>query len=145
MKAARAPEEPRDENLATSHSPQDQRREARDQLTLILSFFSRVDAKASALLAINTGMLAVLASNAPPIATMPVFTYLLAGTAAALIGASLWFLYRVALLLSTAKSAGGRNPASSVGARRRAKSRASRTCSARCGKIPAFSPQNSMR
>ena len=96
MKAARAPEEPRDENLAASRSPQDQRKEARDQLTLVLSFFSRVDAKASALLAINTGMLAVLASKAPPIATMSVFSYVLAGTAAALIAASLWFLYRVA-------------------------------------------------
>lgn len=45
MKAARAPEEPRGENLSTSRSPQDQRKEARDQLTLILSFFSRVDAQ----------------------------------------------------------------------------------------------------
>jgi hypothetical protein len=70
MKAPRALKEPRNENLVTSRSPQDQRKEARDQLTLILSFFSRVDAKASALLAINTGMLAVLATNAPPIATM---------------------------------------------------------------------------
>jgi len=65
MKAARAHEESRAEHPATSGSPQDQRKEARDQLTLILSFFSRVDAKASALLAINTGMLAILASNAP--------------------------------------------------------------------------------
>lgn len=96
MKAVRAREEPKDENLAISRSSQDQRKEARDQLTLILSFFSRVDAKASALLAINTGMLAILASNAPPISTMSVFSYVLSGTTAALIAASLWFLYRVA-------------------------------------------------
>lgn len=96
MKAARAPEEPRGENLATARSPQDERKEARDQLTLILGFFPRVDAKASALLAINTAMLAVLASNAPPLSTMSVFSYVLAGGTAALIAASLWFLYRVA-------------------------------------------------
>src|SRR5664280_2886429 len=45
-------------------SLQDQHKEARDQLSLVLSFFSRVDAKASALLAIDTGMLALLTSIA---------------------------------------------------------------------------------
>lgn len=94
MKAARAPEEP--QNPATSRSPQDQRKEARDQLTLILSFFPRVDAKASALLAINTAMLAVLASNAPPVSTMSVSSCVLAGITLAMIATSLWFLYRVA-------------------------------------------------
>ena len=54
----------RQKKQETIRSPQDERKEARDQLTLILSFFSRVDAKASALLAIDTGMLAVLATNA---------------------------------------------------------------------------------
>ncbi|MGA7238848.1 MAG: Pycsar system effector family protein [Bryobacteraceae bacterium] len=96
MKAARAHEEPKSEQPAVSASPQDQRKEARDQLTLILSFFSRVDAKASALLAINTGMLAILASNAPPVGTMSVLSYVLAGITLAMIAASLWFLYRVA-------------------------------------------------
>ena len=96
MKAAPAPEELRGENLATSRTPQDQRKEARDQLTLILSFFPRVDAKASALLAINTAMLAVLASSAPPLSAMSVFSCVLAGITAALTSASLWFLYRVA-------------------------------------------------
>jgi hypothetical protein len=96
MKAVRAHEESKVEQSSTSASPQDQRKEARDQLTLILSFFSRVDAKASALLAINTAMLGVLASKAPPLATMSMFTYGLAGITLALITASLWFLYRVA-------------------------------------------------
>lgn len=96
MKAARAHEELKAEQPATSASPQDQRKEARDQLTLTLSFFSRVDAKASALLAINTGMLAILASNAPPVAAMSVLSYVPAGIAVAMIAASLWFLYRVA-------------------------------------------------
>jgi hypothetical protein len=38
-------------NSTASRSPQDERKETRDQLALILSFFARVDAKASALLA----------------------------------------------------------------------------------------------
>jgi hypothetical protein len=96
MKRARAHEEPGGEEPSTSRSPQDERKEAREQLTLILSFFPRVDAKASAILAINTGMLAVLASNAPPLLSMSVFSYVLAGITAAMIAASLWFLYRVA-------------------------------------------------
>ena len=50
MKAARAHEELKAEQRATSASPQDERKEARDRLTLMLSFFSRVDAKTSALL-----------------------------------------------------------------------------------------------
>ena len=82
--------------ISAARSPQDDRKEARDQLTLILGFFQRVDAKASVLLVINTAMLAVLASNAPPLSTMSVFSYLLAGSTAALITASLWFLYSVA-------------------------------------------------
>jgi hypothetical protein len=96
MKTARAHEEPKVEHSATSASPQDHRKEARDQLTLILSFFSRVDAKASALLAINTAMLGVLASKAPALATLSTFIYGLAGSTLALITVSLWFLYRVA-------------------------------------------------
>jgi hypothetical protein len=96
MKATRAHEEMKPEPSATSASAQDQRKEARDHLTLILSFFSRVDAKASALLAINTGMLAILASNGPPVGTMSVLSYVLAGITVSMIAASLWFLYRVA-------------------------------------------------
>ena len=96
MKPARAQEESRGENHITARSSQDERREARDQLTLVLGFFSRVDAKASAILAINTAMLAVLASNAPPVITMSVFACVLAGITATMIGGSLWFLYRVA-------------------------------------------------
>jgi hypothetical protein len=61
-----------------------------------LSFFSRVDAKASALLAIDTGMLALLTSKAPPLTTMSALSYVLAGVTAAILGGSLWFLYRVA-------------------------------------------------
>jgi hypothetical protein len=71
-------------------------KEARDQLNLVLGFFARVDTKASVVLAINTGMLAVLASNAPPVINMSLFSGVLAGIAATTIGGSLWFLYRVA-------------------------------------------------
>ncbi|MGA2214171.1 MAG: Pycsar system effector family protein [Bryobacteraceae bacterium] len=86
----------RQKKQETIRSPQDERKEARDQLTLILSFFSRVDAKASALLAIDTGMLAVLATNAPPIAAITPLSGVLAGVTVAVLAASLWFLYRVA-------------------------------------------------
>jgi len=40
------------------------------EVNLVLGFFARVDAKASGVLGINTGMLAVLASNAPPFRSM---------------------------------------------------------------------------
>jgi hypothetical protein len=99
MKPARAHEQPEGEHPATSRGLQDERKEARDQLTLVLSFFSRVDAKASALLAIDTGMLAILTSNALPLtaaSAMSVASYILAGITAAMLAGSLWFLYCVA-------------------------------------------------
>ncbi len=40
---------------------------SKDQLNLVLSFFSRLDSKLSVLLAIDTGMLAVLGTDAPPL------------------------------------------------------------------------------
>jgi hypothetical protein len=89
-------EESQAEKQPTARSPQDERKEARDQLTLVLGFFPRVDAKASAILAINTAMLAVLASNAPAAESMSVFSRILAGLTGAMIGGSFWFLYRVA-------------------------------------------------
>jgi hypothetical protein len=95
MNPASAPQPAADKH-PSALSLADQRKEARDQLNLVLSFFSRVDAKASALLAIDTGMLALLTSKAPPFATMPVLSYALAGVTVAMLGGSLWFLYRVA-------------------------------------------------
>jgi hypothetical protein len=76
--------------------PQETLKEARDQLDLVMGFFARVDGKASVLLAINTGMLAVLASNSPPVRNMSLTSGLAAAFAILLIGGSLWFLYRVA-------------------------------------------------
>ena len=64
------------------------------QLTLVLQFFSRVEAKASVVLAVNTGMLGALAGNLPSpqnfqwrmvVAIVPVL----------LIGVSDWFLFRI--------------------------------------------------
>lgn len=43
---------------------------SKDQLNLVLSFFSRVDAKLSVVLAVDTGMLAVLAGDAPPVKSL---------------------------------------------------------------------------
>jgi hypothetical protein len=40
---------------------------AAEQLNRVLAFFPRADAKGSVLLAVDTGMLAVLASNCPPV------------------------------------------------------------------------------
>jgi hypothetical protein len=42
-------------------------KDAREQLSLVLSFFPRVDARLSTILAINTGMLAALSASAPPL------------------------------------------------------------------------------
>ncbi len=71
-------------------------KEARDQLNLVLGFFPRVDAKASVLLAINTGMLAVLSSKVPPWRTMQLWPVIAGSTCLLLIGGSCWFLYKVA-------------------------------------------------
>lgn len=67
-----------------------------EQLNLVLGFFSRVDAKASVVLAIDTGMLAVLASNAPPLHQMSILSGIVATITVLIIGGSLWFLYRIA-------------------------------------------------
>ncbi len=74
----------------------DTTKEAREQLNLVLSFFPRVDAKASVVLAVNTGMLAILASNAPTLRNFTVPAVISAISAFLLIAISLWRLYRVA-------------------------------------------------
>jgi|ERR1700734_2149344 len=68
---------------------------ASDQLDRVLGFFPRVDAKASVVLAVNTGMLAFLAAKVPPLDMLawweiaaPILTILL-------LGISLWHLYKV--------------------------------------------------
>jgi hypothetical protein len=67
---------------------------SKDQLNLVLSFFSRVDTKLSVVLAVDTGMLAVLGSDSPPLNTLSWPALVVAGSAVVLIGVSVIFLYR---------------------------------------------------
>jgi hypothetical protein len=78
------------------NEPREKLKEAREHLSLVLGFFSRVDAKASVVLAINTGMLAVIASNAPPLRQMSILSGIMAIVAVLTISGSFWFLYRIA-------------------------------------------------
>jgi hypothetical protein len=68
--------------------------QAKDQLDLVLSFFSRVDAKASVVLAVDTGMAGYLASRLPPPNTVVPWLLLTPLLAFALVGFSLWHLYK---------------------------------------------------
>jgi hypothetical protein len=67
---------------------------ANDQLTRVLAFFPRLDAKMSVVLAIDTGMLAFLATHAPPPKDLTAAEVIVVGVAILLLGANLWFLYR---------------------------------------------------
>jgi len=78
---------------ADTMSPTDRVSAARDQLIHTVSFFSRLDAKASLVLAIDTSMLALLATRAFPYTQLrweviPVSVTLLC------LGISLWNLYK---------------------------------------------------
>ena len=66
----------------------------KDQLAFVLSFFSRVDSKLSVILALDTGMLAVLASDAPPVKDLTWTMLTCVGLTLTLIGTSVVFLYR---------------------------------------------------
>jgi pycsar effector protein len=67
---------------------------AKDQLNLVLSFFSRVDAKASVVLAVDTAMAGYLAGRMPSLKAMPYWQTLIPLTAFLLIGNSIWNLYK---------------------------------------------------
>jgi hypothetical protein len=84
------------EAVQMSTKPNDLAKDARDQLGLVLGFFPRVDAKASVVLAINTGMLAVLSSKVSPLETMPVVAIVAASVCILMLAGSFWFLYKVA-------------------------------------------------
>jgi len=79
-----------------SAKPNDLTKDARDQLGLVLGFFPRVDAKASVVLAIDTGMLAVLSSKVSPLGTMPAVAIVAASLCLLMLAGSFWFLYKVA-------------------------------------------------
>jgi hypothetical protein len=64
----------------------------KDQLNRLLGFFPRVDAKASVVLGVDVTMLALLATNAPPVKQLEGYM-IFAVIAVLLIGGSLWHLY----------------------------------------------------
>ena len=67
---------------------------ARDQLNLVLDFFHRVDAKASVVLAVDTGMAGYLASHLPSLKAMPIWQMLAPLLTFGLLGQSFWHLYK---------------------------------------------------
>src|SRR5260370_8076032 len=67
---------------------------AKDELDLVLSFFSRVDAKASVVLGLDTAMAGYLAGRMPSLKAMPYWQTLIPLTAFLLIGNSIWQLYK---------------------------------------------------
>lgn len=67
---------------------------AKDQLNLVLSFFSRVDAKASVVLGVDTAMAGYLAGRMPSLKTMPYWQTLIPLAAFLLIGNSIWQLFK---------------------------------------------------
>ena|SRR5437868_1527788 len=67
---------------------------AKDQLNLVLSFFSRVDAKASVVLAVDTAMAGYLAGRLPSLKTIPYWQSWIPILAFVLLGISFWSLYK---------------------------------------------------
>jgi hypothetical protein len=67
---------------------------AKDQLHLVLSFFPRVDSKASVVLAVNTGMLGYLATRMPAPATIAPWELVTPTIAFVLLGISFVYLYK---------------------------------------------------
>lgn len=67
---------------------------AGSQLDRVLGFFQRVDAKSAVVLAVDTGMLAFLASKLPPLETLRWWEIVIPGLAVALLGLSLWQVYK---------------------------------------------------
>ena len=65
-----------------------------DELKLVLSFFPRVNTMLSLILAINTGMLGILAANAPSIRVMTWPMIIAAIVTVVAIAVSIVFLYR---------------------------------------------------
>lgn len=67
---------------------------SRDELVLVLSFFARVDAKASVVLAVDTGMVGYLAAHLPGTDSMRWWEFLAPALTIALLAWSFWHLYR---------------------------------------------------
>ena len=71
-----------------------QQKEARDQLALVLSFFPRVDSKLSAVLAVNTAMLATLSTTFPAASKLSPLSITTSALTTLLLALSFFFLYR---------------------------------------------------
>lgn len=69
-------------------------KDARDQLDLVLSFFPRVDAKLSMILAIDTGMLAALSASVPSLQNVEWWLAIAPLITSALLVVSYVYLYR---------------------------------------------------
>src|SRR5712671_2757203 len=69
---------------------------AKDQLNLVLSFFARVDSKASVVLAVDTAMLGYLAAKLPQLKWPLSWLMLIPFAAFVLIFLSIWYLYKTA-------------------------------------------------
>jgi Family of unknown function (DUF5706) len=69
---------------------------AKNQLNIVLSFFPRVDAQASVILAINTAMIATLTSNAPNLKSFECYMLFSLLPALSLISLSICNLYFLA-------------------------------------------------
>jgi Family of unknown function (DUF5706) len=65
----------------------------KDQLQLVLSFFSRVESRSSVVLAIDTGMAAFLAGSAPPMHSLSLWMMVASITTMISLGVSVLFLY----------------------------------------------------
>jgi hypothetical protein len=72
-----------------------------DELTLVMSFFPRVDVKASVLLAVDTGMLGYLATHLPTFNSVPWWELIAPGLAFVLLALSLLQLYKGAFPVLT--------------------------------------------
>lgn len=65
----------------------------KDELQLVLGFFSRVDSRSSVVLAIDTGMAAFLAGSAPPMHSFSAWMVIASIATILLLGVSIVFLY----------------------------------------------------
>ena len=69
-------------------------KDARDQLNLVLSFFARVDAKLSTVLAVDTAILATMTAAVPPFSQMNAWLWVSSSATVMLLALSFFRLYR---------------------------------------------------
>lgn len=67
---------------------------SKDQLNLVLGFFPRVDAKASVVLGVDTGMLGYLAAHLPPLNSLRWWEFPAPAVTLLLLTLSYWHLYK---------------------------------------------------